>query len=154
MESTSLNLDAWQTTLAAAQANTLASSTTMAAHLNEELKKRYLSLFNDWTISVLAGRIDNSNPPKPPAGYDVATGPDGFAWPALGSTPVAEMPPIPEDHSKPQVKAQPEPGTVMNVPQGDTMPVGYIAVAPDGSRWQKQASPTPFGVAYFYARIS
>jgi hypothetical protein len=34
------------------------------------------------------------------------------------------------------------------------MPVGYIATAPDGTRWQKQASPTPFGVAYFYARVS
>jgi hypothetical protein len=154
MDSTPLNLDAWQTTLAAAQANTLASSTATAQHLNDELKNRYLSAFNDWTISVLAGRIDNSNPPQPPAGYDVVTGPEGFAWPALGTTPVAVMPPVPPDHSKPQVQTFPEPDNIRNVPPGDTMPVGYTLNAPDGSRWQKQASPTPFGVAYYYAKVA
>ena len=149
-----LNLSAFETTLAAAQQNTLASSTVMAAHLNDELKKLYLSRFNDWTISVLAGKIDNSNPPKPPVGYDVVTGPDGFAWPVLGQTAVCTMPAIPEDHSKPQVLTIPEPDRIRNVPVGDAMPVGYIATAPDGAKWQKQASPTPFGVAYFYQKVS
>jgi hypothetical protein len=48
----------------------------------------------------------------------------------------------------------PEPDNVRNVPVGDTMPVGYRLTAADGSVWQKQASPTPFGIEYYYARIA
>jgi hypothetical protein len=64
------------------------------------------------------------------------------------------MPPVPDDYSKPKAQPIAEPTTVMNVPPGDTMPVGYIATAPDGAKWQKQASATPFGIAYYYARIA
>ena len=61
-------LDSWATTLEAAIANTLASSTLMVEHLNSELKKRYDSSFESWKTAVLAGKIDNANPPQPPAG--------------------------------------------------------------------------------------
>ena len=152
------NTDFWKTSLAAALDNTLRSSTAQVAHLNDELKQRYLQTFNDWTISVLAGRIDNMQPPQPPPAWKLsAPNADGFVFyePGKDGDPVVTpLPPIPEDHSKPQSRTQPEPTTVMNVPQGDTMPVGFIAVAPDGTKWQKQASPTPFGVAYFYAKIA
>lgn len=47
----------------------------------------------------------------------------------------------------------PEASSIRNVPVGDTMPVGYTFIAPDLTRWQKQSNPTPFGIAYFYARI-
>jgi hypothetical protein len=42
----------------------------------------------------------------------------------------------------------------MNMPPGDTIPVGYIATAPDGAKSQKQASAMPFGIAYDYACIA
>lgn len=145
-------LNAWQTTLQAAQANTLASSSVMVAHLNSELRTLYLGRFNDWVINVTAGRVDNSNPPKPPAGYEVVTGPDGFAWPAAGSTPVCDMPKIPDDRSKSQPPLNLVGDAKRNVPPDDTMPVGYEATAPDGSKWIKRESPTPFGVAHYYER--
>src|ERR1041384_5355686 len=146
--------DVWPTSLAAAQANILASSRAQAALLNENLKTIYLGKFNDWKISVDAGKIDNSNPPQPPASYVISLFPDPanehvkWAYPDQSGAPVCDMPPIPEDRSKP-----PEPkvawdgdGEVKNVPAGDTAPVGLTITAPDGSKWQKRCSPTPFGV--------
>ena len=146
--------EVWATTLEAAKANTLASSTAMAAHLNEDLKYRYLLTFDGWKTSVLAGKIDNTNPPQPPYGYEVVTARDGFAYPELGKKAVCEMPEIPQDYSKPQVLVLPEPDHVRNVPKGDMMPVGFVLTAADGGRWQKQSSVTPFGVAFFYARVA
>src|ERR1041385_3487390 len=87
-------------TLDQAQKNQLQSTQIMVANQNANLTKIYLGKFNDWKISVDAGRIPNTNPPKPPVGY-VVSKPDanGFQWPVLGSSPVVEMPAIPEDHS-------------------------------------------------------
>jgi len=145
---------AWDTSLEAAKANVLASSTAMAAHLNDELRKRYLLAFDGWKTSVLAGKIDNANPPAPPTGYDVVKADSGFSYPALGSTPVCGMPEIPPDISKPVVQVLPEPDHVRNVPKGDTTPVGFIVTSDDGSQWQKKRSVTPFGIAYFYERVN
>jgi|ERR1051326_3046341 hypothetical protein len=154
MDTSVLLTDGWATSLEAAKANTLASSTAMAAHLNDELKKRYLLAFDGWKTSVLAGKIDNTNPPKLLPGYDVVTNQDGFAYPELGTKPVCEMPEIPPDYSKPFVQTLPEPDHVRNVPKGDTTPVGFIVTSDDGSQWQKKRSVTPFGVAYFYERVN
>jgi hypothetical protein len=154
MSSIPYQLDVSATTLAAAQANVRASSLAQAALLNENLKTIYLSAFHDWTISVLAGRIDNCNPPKPPKAYTIKVNDEGFAFPERGGDPVCDMPPVPDDYSKPKPQVIAPPGNLMNVPPGDSMPVGYIATAADGAKWQKQASPTPFGVAYYYARIA
>src|SRR5262245_17605178 len=94
-------LDAWATTLEAAIANKLANSTAMAEHLNSELKKRYDSQFESWKTAVLAGKIDNTNPPQPPVGYVLARGKDGFTYPELGTKPVCEpRTDIPADYSK------------------------------------------------------
>ena len=100
------DLDAGATTLAAAQENQLASTIVMVSHSNENLKSIYLTAFNNWKISVDAGRIPNTNPPHPPKGY-VVSAPDanGFQWPVLGIEPVCEMPPVPEDMLTPVVKA-------------------------------------------------
>ena len=99
MSSIPFALDADATSLVAAQANQLASSTIMVGQLNENLKSIYLTGFNNWKISVDAGRIPNTNFPKPPKAY-VVSQPDasGFQWPVLGTDPVCEVPPIPEDH--------------------------------------------------------
>jgi hypothetical protein len=147
--------DPWATSLAAAQANVLASSRAQVAMLNENIRTIYLSKFNDWKISVDAGKIDNSNPPQPPKAYTLRTSVEGFAFPELGDDPVCAMPPVPQDRSRPQ----PQPVSVgndqvQNVPPGDHFPVGFELTAPDGGRWQKQASPTPFGTAFYYARVA
>src|SRR5687767_13453384 len=101
MAPTDLSTRAWETTLEAAIANTLASSTVMVAHLNSERKRIYLQNFEDWKTMVLAGKVPNTNPPKPPAAYavvkDDAT---GFSYPALATNPVCDMPVIPKDYSK------------------------------------------------------
>lgn len=149
-----LALDAWQTTLAAAIANTLASSTAMAAHLNDELKRSYDQRFESWKVMVLAGKIDNTNPPRVPFGYKLETNSDGFSFPALGSNLVCEpRTDIPADYSKPQVQSLPEPEYVRNVAKGDTLPVGYVMTDEKGNRWQKQQSVTPFGLAQYWARL-
>ena len=156
--------------LGAAQANTLAAAQRQVKDWNENLKSNYLTAFDNWSQSVLAGRADNSNPPKPPNGYvvsyftDPTTGPGSlgpygetpiqWAYPAEGIQPVCAMPPVPPT-AKPYVPpVLPEPDNIRNVPVGDTMPVGYRITTADGSVWQKQASPTPFGVEYFYSRLS
>lgn len=144
----------WQTSLAAAQATVAASSRAQVELLNANLKTIYLGKFNDWKISVDAGKIDNLNPPTPPMAYVLSTNAEGFSFPSLGSDWVCGMPPIPQDRSKPA--AQPNvPGNdqVRNVPPGDHYPLGFELTAPDGTTWQKQASPTPFGTAVYYARI-
>ena len=99
MSSIPFALDADATSLAAAQANQLASSTIMAGQLNDNLKFIYLTGFNNWKNNVDAGRIANTNPPHPPKAY-VVSQPDaaGFQWPVLGTDLVCAMPPIPEDH--------------------------------------------------------
>jgi len=159
------------TTVEAAQANTLAAVTAQVAKMNDALKADYLTKFNNWSISVLAGRSDNSNPPKPPMAFAVGyfddpttgkgtltPGPYAYrviqwAYPAVGNQPVCDMPPIP---SIPQRQAAlPERDDVRNVPAGDTMPVGFKITDPaTGHVYQKQSSPTPFGIAYFYTRVA
>ena len=148
-----LYLEAWATSLAAAQANVLASSRAQVSLLNANLTSLYLARFNDWKISVDAGKIDNSNPPLPPIGFTLAQNAEGFSFPVWGTEPVCAMPPIPQDRSKP---APPPSSTgndrVRNVPPGDTFPVGFEILS-DGAVWQKQATPTPFGTAFYYARV-
>lgn len=148
-----------QTTLEAAMANTLAAVTQQVGQFNEQLKASYLTTFNNWSINVQAGRIDNTNPPKPPNAYVVGFFTDStnskaqWAYPMTGTTPVCDMPPVPPV-VKPYVPpVLPEPDDVRNVPVGDTLPVGFIVTAPDGSRWQKHASQTLFGVATYYVRL-
>jgi hypothetical protein len=149
-----------QTTLEAAMANTLAAVNLQVEQFNQQIKAGYLTTFNNWSISVMAGRLDNTNPPKPPNAYVVGFFTDStnskaqWAYPMTGTAPVCEMPPVPPV-VKPYVPpVLPEPETVRNVPVGDTLPVGFIVTGPDGTRWQKHSSHTPFGVAYYYARLS
>jgi hypothetical protein len=159
------------TTLEAAQANTLAAVTARVAQMNDALKTDYLTRFNNWSLSVLAGRSDNSNPPQPPKAFvvgffnDPTTGggkltPGPFAnkvvqwaYPVQENDPVCDLPPIPS--IPPPPAPLPERDDIKNVPFGDTLPVGFKMTDPStGHVYQKQASPTPFGVAYFYARVA
>ena len=61
-----------QTTLEAAMANTLAAVNLQVEQFNQQIKAGYLTTFNNWSISVMAGRLDNTNPPKPPNNNAVA----------------------------------------------------------------------------------
>lgn len=153
MSTNSLTLDPASTSLAAAQANVLASTTAQVSLLNNNLKTIYLSAFHDWTISLLAGR-PAGDPPKPPRAYAVVTGPDGFAFPQLSDASVCEMPQVPEVPAPYVPPVLPEPDNIRSVPAGDHLPVGFVTADGSGIRWQKQASPTPFGVAYFYAKVA
>jgi hypothetical protein len=148
------------TTLQAAMANATAAVTAQVDQLNQQITTLYLNAFNGWSSNVVAGRIDNSNPPQPPNAYVVgyftdSTNPNAqWAYPAIGDKPVCTMPPVPPA-AKPYVPVVlPEPDNIRNVPPGDTMPVGYTFIAPDGGKWQKQCNPTPFGMAYYYARVA
>jgi hypothetical protein len=160
-----------QTQLPAVQRVALAHIMDAVDNLNANLKTAYLQAFADWLINWNAGRVrDKSTAPPPPNAYvvgyfnDPTTGPGSlgpyantvvqWAYPQVGTDPVCQQPPIPD-----QVQPQVHPvvtgnDQVQNVPDGDTMPVGFKVTAPDGSVWQKVASPTPFGTATYYARVS
>src|SRR5260370_31512293 len=89
------------TTLQAAMANSRAGVQSQVTAWNEALQADYLTVFNNWATSVLAGRSDNSNPPKPPDAYVVGflTDPTNplaqSAYPVTGSVPVCALPPVP-----------------------------------------------------------
>jgi hypothetical protein len=139
-------------------ATVLRSTTAQVAALNATLKSLFLATFNNWLINWNAGRVtDKSTAPIPPAAYIVSSSTDetGLTWaaPAIGTAPVCGQPAIP-DQTAPQVHpVVTGNSTLMNVPAGDTMPVGALIPAPDGSIWRKTASPTPFGMAYYYVKV-
>jgi hypothetical protein len=164
-------LDYAATTLKAVQASTLAAIALQVVDLNNNLKGNYLTAFNNWLINYTAGRIsDKSTAPQPPNGYLVgyfddpttgpgSTGPYGdtvvqWAYPAIGKDPVCAQPEIPYMPPPFVPFVLPEPENIRNVPPGDTIPVGRTIDAPDGAKWQKHASPTPFGMAYYYVRVA
>ncbi len=91
--------DPRDTSLTAAIANTLLSSMVLRDHLNNEMARVYLQNFGGWTTMVLAGKIDNKNPPRPPLAYILVKDGMGFSYPERGSQPVCFMPPIPPDVS-------------------------------------------------------
>jgi hypothetical protein len=154
----------------AAQANTLAAVQRQVQDWNNVLKSNYLTAFDNWSQSVLAGRTDNSNPPQPPKAYvvghftDPTSGPGSLGpygdtailwpYPMQGTEPVCPMPPVPAAIKPYTPPVIPEPDNIRNVPSGDAMPVGYRVKASDGGVWQKQSSPTPFGVVYYYMRVA
>ncbi len=87
------------TSLGAAQAAALRSSTAEVAFLNADLKARYLSAFADYTTNMTSGEFipeDRRVPPKPPYAWELAP-PDanGMVWYQIGTTPVTDQPPTP-----------------------------------------------------------
>ena len=154
-----------QTTLFAAMANVMAGVQQQVAQLNAAMQADYLVTFNNWAQRVLAGQTPEVNPPQPPNAYVVGSFTDAtnaaaqWAYPVVGTQPVCVMPPLPvmplvAATAAPASTASAQVGSKQNVPVGDTMPVGYKATAPDGAVWQKMASLTPFGTAYYYERVA
>jgi hypothetical protein len=134
-----------------ALANYVAEAASVSAMLNRSLVDNYQTGFQNWAAQVLNARIPNTDPPQPPSAWLAVKASNGWSYVIRGATPVCALPPIPQ--LPPPAPPLPEPDNVRNVPLGDTMPVGFIVLAPDGARWQKKASPTPFGMAYFYAKL-
>ncbi len=127
-----------------AQANVLASAKLQCDFRNNDLKTIYLTAFNNWKISVDAGRIDISNPPQPPKAFVVKTDSQGWAYVIAGDEPVCEMPALPEDHSKTQAEKE------ASLPQG-VIDIGHsvdggagvwFAVGPNDT-WFKSGKKTP-----------
>lgn len=115
---------------------------------------------------VNAGTIPNTNPPGVPLAWKPITYIDGFTYEQLGDQLVCQpRTDIPGDHTQPSTPevAQTD---VVNVPQGDTRPVGSIVsglellnmgasageVGTPGSRWKKCEKGGPFGVWRWYQR--
>jgi hypothetical protein len=147
-------------TLELAMANALAAVTVQVEDLNRQIKSVYLTGFNDWSTNVMAGKIENTNPPQPPYAYVVGffTDPTNsearWAYPQEGTEPVCPLPPVPSVPKPQAPPVLPEPPDVMKALPGDMLPAGTIITAPDGTRWQKHATNSPFGVHYYYLRVS
>lgn len=145
------------TTLEAAMANTEAAVKVQVAQFNQQRISGFMTTFHNWSLSVEVGRSPNTYPPQPPNAMVVGhfTDPTNtkalWAYPAEGTEPVCKMPPIPKVTPPPAPLAEPD--NIRNVPKGDVLPVGFTFTAPDGSKWQKQSSHTPFGIAYFYLKV-
>ncbi|HXB69024.1 MAG TPA: hypothetical protein VNY05_12315 [Candidatus Acidoferrales bacterium] len=139
-------------------ATQLRSVTLQVAALNAMLTSLYLAAFDSWLGSWTGGRItDKTTAPVPPAGYLVSRSTDEagdmLTGAAVGTVAVCAQPAIPEQPAPQVHPVWTGNATLMNVPAGDTMPIGSIIPSPDGGKWQKMASPTPFGMAYYYAKV-
>jgi hypothetical protein len=75
--------------------NTAANAIQIAASLNRNLVADYLTAFGNWSALVLAGKILNTDPPKPPAVYLAVAATDGWSYVIRGTDPVCQMPSIP-----------------------------------------------------------
>jgi hypothetical protein len=161
---TSVDASPDSTSLEAAQANVLAGTKAQCAQLNSNLKSIYLTAFNNWKISVDAGRIDNTNPPKPPKSYVPVEAPldaeglgaKGWFFPEQAGPPVCDVPALPESMVSPK---PPLDGAVTNIgqrngftsfyscPNSDTNPPGTLKQIPfpDGTVHKFYLIGTPFG---------
>ena len=81
--------------VAQAVANYAAEAARVAAVINN-LQSNYLTGFQNWSQLVMAGKIPNTDPPRPPIGYLAATASDGWTYRIHGGDPVMAMPPIPQ----------------------------------------------------------
>ena len=98
-------LDPWPT-LANARNNSAIAARNNASLLNASVLLIYMGRFNSWAQQVVAGKIDNTEPPKPPPAW--VTGVDatsGYSFVEVGTAPICPMPPIPASH----VQLQPTP---------------------------------------------
>src|SRR5437899_1469193 len=99
MSTSPTTLSADLTSLSAAQANILNSSTAQVKRLNDDLKTRYLSAFADYVANMESGGFvpeDRRVPPKPPNAWELAPpNADGFVFYQIGTTPICPMPALP-----------------------------------------------------------
>ncbi len=150
MGTTPVILDPAATTLEAAQANVLASAKLQCEFRNNDLKTLYLTAFNNWKMSVDAGRIDTSNPPQPPNAFVVKADSDGWAYVTSGDQPVCAMPPLPEDLFTP--KPAPPPMTIDIGHSADGGNGVWFTVGPNDSYPVGKKTP-PMEDGHVYLRV-
>jgi hypothetical protein len=68
--------------------------------------------------------------------------------PPPAATPAPAPPDVSTDWTTYQI------GQKIDVPKGDTFPIGIDTVDPAGGVWQKMVTYTPFGVAPYYQKIA
>ncbi len=121
------------TSLAAAQANILATSTDRVAFLNAQLKAQYTQAVENWNVNASSGQQNlQGKPPVAPHAYELAPpDSDGFVWPQISATTL-----ITSDVEvvMPNVAPVPVPNTIVvgnaigggwfSAGQGDTFPSG------------------------------
>lgn len=156
MSTSPTTLSADLTTLEAAQANILNSSTEMVKRLNADLKKRYDSAYADYVANMQSGGFvpeERRTPPKPPNAWELAPPTaDGFVFYQIGTTPICDTPPVPSYNG-----GIPQPNTTPNMImigaqngntkwytalKGDTFPSGMTTPPQaDGHEYEKFGAP-------------
>jgi hypothetical protein len=130
-------LDPWPT-LANARNNSVISARNNASTLNASVLTIYMGKFNDWAQQVVAGKIDNTNPPQPPPAWATAIDPaTGYSYVEIGTAPICAMPPIPGSHVQtqpvppphnldigPNIAVSGEPSAYFSVGPMDSWPIG------------------------------
>ena len=121
--------DAWPT-LQNALNNSALAARNQASLYNATVLAVYMNKFNGWAQSVVAGKIDNTNPPQPPPAWITEVMESGYSCAAIGTAPICPMPPIPASHV--QVLPVPPPnnidiGTCILI---GTTPSAYYRVGP------------------------
>jgi hypothetical protein len=150
-----------ETTPQAAMANSRTGVQSQVNDWNETPKAAYRTVFNNWALPVLAGRADNPNPPQPPNAFaagsftftDSTNSLARWAYPVADTEPASAMPEVSPSSQPYTAPVLPEPGNVRYLTAGDITPVAYRVNAADGGAWRKPASPAPFGIEYYCARI-
>jgi hypothetical protein len=122
------------------------------ATLSQTLAANYMTAFQNWAAQFMKAKIPNTNPLQPPAEYLAVGASNGWSYVIRGTEPVCAMLAIPQAAvASPPL---PERTDIRSVPLGDTMPVGFILTAADGTRWQKQGSLTPLAWPSYYAKVA
>jgi hypothetical protein len=140
--------------IAQALANCAASAATAASTLNSNLTQIYLTGFQNWAQQVLAGKIANTDPPQPPAGYAAVQASDGWTYVIRGTDPVCAVPPVPSVPTMPPAGVVAIGSRIANTNYWaallqDTAPNGYTTPAPttaqDGTVGFFTKVMSPFG---------
>lgn len=160
-------------TLAQAQSNTYFAISHLVDQMNASKTQDFLNAWARWKSDFISGTAGLETMPKVPKSYvigyftDPTTGggestPGQYAnqrvqWPYPSQTgePLLPQPPVP---AKPAVVAatwfNALGGSVVTAVAGDNTPVGVTITDSNGQKWIKKSSPTPFGTAYFYEKVT
>jgi hypothetical protein len=156
--------------LGAAQQAVLVGVEAEVAKRNVALLADFQVVWSNYEERVETGQPNAGNAPVPPFQWVVGTFPDpvnpAVEWPCCvqGTTPICPPPatPVPPPAATP-APAPPDVSTdwttyqigqKIDVPKGDTFPIGIDTVDPAGGVWQKMVTYTPFGVAPYYQKIA
>ena len=158
------------TGLSASQEDVLIGVEAEVAARNVALLADFQGVWNNYAERVETGQPNAGNPPVPPMAWQVGYFPDPvnpntqWAQCVQGTTPIcpAPAPPVAPPAATPAPTAPVvstdwttyQVGQKINVPKGDTLPIGIDVTDPSGAVWQKMATNTPFGVAVYYQKIA